>query len=441
MMRRSKISTILLLVAAVWCGGTYLILGNWNSPADDFSSIYVAARLLADGKTGSLYDHHPLLFDAVPPGAFTDTAREIGFEGSLHPYVHIPLVAFLSRPLLSIPYRSVTVVVLLMNVLSVALSLYLMMKIFFGECRLAWLSIAGVMLTCYYPLRYGLWLGQTTPLVLLGMVALYYLANGGHEKTAGLLLGLIISLKIVPLLLIVFFLSRKRWMLVIACAATLLMISLGSLALAGWESNRAFLGNLVRLSEFSLASWNNLSLDGFLLRWVSDRAYAFNWQLLKLPAGMLMVKWCVGAGLTAMWLKLLLQPARLMENDRDLLDFSLTLILMTVLPPISWSHYYIVLLFPCGVMMRQLLFCKTMPYRGLTAAAVLLSYLCVSLPPTYLGITYPLDYFGFLSDFPLLVRLPFVLKSSLGFLGAALLMLTVVVERMRVGRTPECREA
>jgi hypothetical protein len=137
-----------------------------------------------------------------------------------------------------------------------------------------------------------------------------------------------------------------------------------------------------------------------------------------------------------LWLKLLLQPARLEENDRDLLDFSLTLILMTILPPISWSHYYIVLLFPYGVAVREVALCKTMPYRGLFAAAILMSYLCVSIPPTYQGITYPLNYFRFLSDFQPLVRLPFVLKSSLGFLGAALLLLVVVIERVLMDRTP-----
>lgn len=436
MMKISMIATILVLAAAVWCAGKYLIVDNWNSPADDFSSIYVAARLLADGKAGSLYDHHPDLFEAVPPGIFTNTARAIGFEGFLHPYVHIPLVAVLLRPVLSMPYNSITIIVLLMNVLSVALSVYLMMKLFFGECRLTWMSLAGVVLTFYYPLRYGLWLGQTSPLVLLGIVALYYLAKAGHERTSGLLLGGIIGLKIVPLLLIVFFLARRRWMLVIACAATLCVIGLGSLALAGWESNRAFLGNLARLSGLSLASWNNLSLDGFLLRWVNDRSYAYNWQLLQLPAGMQMVKWCVWAGLTVLWLKLLLQPARPREDDRDSLDFSLTLMLMLILPPISWSHYFIILLFPYGVVVREVMLCKTMPYRGLIAAAVLVSYICVSLPPTYLGITHPLDYFRCSSNFPLLVRLPFALKSSLGFLGAALLMLAVVVERVHVEKLP-----
>ena len=435
MMRISKILTIILSGVVVWFAGKNLVIDNWNSPADDFSSIYVAARLLADGKAGSLYDHHPVLFELVPPGAFTDTARAIGFEGFLHPYVHIPLVAFLLRPLLSIPYDTAAVMVLLLNMLSLAVSLYLMIKLFCGEFRLNWFCLAAVVLVYYYPLRYGLWLGQTSPLVLLGIVALYCLAKAGHEKTAGLLLGGIISLKIVPLLLIVFFLIKKRWVLVISCAVTLLIAGLGSVALTGWESNKAFLENVLRLSGLSLASWNNLSLDGFLLRWVIDRSFVYNWQLLQLPPAMQVVKWCSWAGLLVLWLKLLRQPARLKEDDRDLLDFSLTLILMAVLPPISWSHYFIVLLFPYGVVAREVVSCKTMPYRGLIAAAVLLSYLCVSLPPTYLGITYPLDYFGFLSDFPLLVRLPFTLKSSLGFLGAAMLLLVVVVERVLMSRT------
>ena len=111
---------------------------------------------------------------------------------------------------------------------------------------------------------------------------------------------------------------------------------------------------------------------------------------------------------------------------------------MVILPPISWSHYYIVLLFPYGVALREVVRCKTLPVRGPIAAAVLLSYICVSLPPTYLGITYPLSYFSSLINLPLLGKLPFPLLSSLGFLGAVMLMLVIVVQRRTIGSHLNC---
>ena len=440
-MKISKALTILAVAAAVWCGGKYLIADNWHAPADDFTSLYVAARLLADGNDGSLYDHHPLFFDIVPPGGFAATAREIGCEGFLHPYLHIPLVAFLLRPLLSVSYDTAAAMLLLLNVLSLAASLFLMARILGEGNKPIWFVLSCLAAIYYYPVRYGISLGQTSPLVYLGIAGLYYLVRGGHEKSAGVILGGIISLKITPLLLVIFFMARRRWATVLSCAVTLLLISIASLAAAGWESNQAFLENLFRLSGLSLASWNNQSLDGFLLRLVRDRSYVSSWQLLTLPEGMTILKWCVSVGLIALWLKLLLAPVRPGEQRRDLLDFSLTLILMTVLPPISWSHYYIVLLFPYGVLVREVVRSTTMPYRGLMTAALLLSYMCVSLPPAYLGITDPLSYFEFLAGFPPLTRLPLWLKSSFYFLGAVLLLIIVVAERVRVGRTPGYHKA
>jgi hypothetical protein len=436
MMGISKTAAIIVLGAVIWCAGKYLIVDNWNSPADDFTPIYIAAQLLADGKTGSLYDHHPHLFDIVPPGEFTYTARKIGFAGFLHPYVHIPLAAFLVRPLISIPYKSAAQLLLLLNVLALTVSFYFMVKLFCGEYRLLCFGLAGLAVVYYYPLRYSVSLGQTSPLVFLGIVMLYYLAKSGRETWAGVILGGIISLKITPLLLVPFFMARRKWATALSGAATLLVIGLAGLAAAGWEGNRAFLENLFRLSGVSLASWNNQSLDGFLLRLVHDRSYVSSWQLLALSPGMRLLSWGIGAVLTLLWCKLLLPQAPWRGDSEDLLDFSLTLVLMVLLPPLSWSHYYIVLLFPYGAVVREIIRCTTMPFRGLVAAAVVVSYLCVSLPPTYLGITYPINYFSFLSSLPLLVKLPLTLKSSLGFVGAALLLPVIVVARAHAGKSP-----
>ncbi len=436
MMGTSKTAAIILLGAVIWCAGYYLIAANWHAPADDFAPIYIAARLLADGKPGSLYDHHPHRFDIVPPGAFADTARTIGFAGFLHPYVHMPLAAFLLRPLLSIPYAGAARLLLLLNVLALAVSLLFMVKLCCGRSRLLCFGLAGLAAIYYYPLRYSLSLGQTTPLVFLGVVVLYCLAEAGHERWAGAVLGGIISLKITPLLLVIFFVVKRRWTTVRSCAVTLLLIGLAGLAATGWESHRVFLENLFRLSGMSLASWNNQSLDGFLLRLVHDRSYVSSWRLLTLPPGMRMLSWGTGALLAMLWCMLMRRPAPRRGDAGDLLDFSFTLVLMVLLPPLSWSHYYVVLLFPYGAVARELIRRTSMPFRGLLAAAAVISYLCVSLPPTYLGVTAPVSYFSFLGSLPFLVRLPLILKSSLAFWGAALLLAVIAVARVHAGRAP-----
>ncbi|MCK5420927.1 MAG: hypothetical protein KAJ08_02120, partial [Deltaproteobacteria bacterium] len=116
-----KRDTFLLLMALCFAG-KYLIIDSWEFYANDFAPIYVAARSVTDGKYTSIYDHHPYLFNIVPPGEFKETSKKIGFKGFLVPYVHLPLFSFLFRPLLFLHYDTMIKLLLLTNVLAVMLS-------------------------------------------------------------------------------------------------------------------------------------------------------------------------------------------------------------------------------------------------------------------------------------------------------------------------------
>ena len=151
---------IFFLLIALCCTGGYLIVDNWNFHADDFAPIYAAAQLVADEKPTSIYDHHPYLFNIVPPGLFKETSKKIGFKGSLHPYVHLPLVSFLSRPLLFIPYHIIIKILLLINFMAILISLHLILELTGRRYSLRWFSIAIFAMAYFYPLRYGLRLGQ-----------------------------------------------------------------------------------------------------------------------------------------------------------------------------------------------------------------------------------------------------------------------------------------
>jgi hypothetical protein len=408
---------ILLLVLALCLAGKYLVVNHRKSQADDFAPIYVAAKLMADGKSASIYEHHPYLFHIVPPGEFKEAAEKIGFKGFLHPYVHLPLVSLLLRPLLFIPYHIMTKLLLLMNFLSFMLSLHLILKLIGRELNLRWLSIAILAVCYFYPLRYGLWLGQTSPLIFLGITAVYYLANVGHLKTSGGILGGIISLKITPLLLLPYFLIKKKWSLVLSSLITVVVIGIGSIVLAGGESNLAFFQNLIRLSGLSLASWNNQSLDGFLLRWSTYASHIYDWHLLELSFKMKLIKFVILSSMLLLWLIILLRPTNPNEKNRDLIDFSFTLILLSIFTPISWSHYLLFLVFPYIVLLSTLIQNKTIPYRKSMIGGLILSYPGVALPPPYLLA---------LVDFPLISEVSLPVLSSLSFLGGIVLIIIIL---------------
>lgn len=367
---------------------------------------------MADGKAALLYDHHPYLFNLVPPGEFKETAAQCGFKGTITPYVHLPLFAFLARPLLSINFSVITILLLLINVVAWVLSLFLILRLTNQKPLLRWLCIAIAVLASYYPLRYGLRLGQTTPLVFLGITSLYYLDRSGYPKLSGMLLGLIISLKITPILLFCYFLIKKRWSVAISTVITLLVIGTASIILVGWQSNLTFANNIIRLSGLSLASWNNQSIDGFLLRWETGALHIYDWHLLSVPPAIKAIKYTLLACVVLFWFAAL-RTGKRRDLHYDLLVFSLTIIISVMFAPIAWTHYLLFFIFPCLVLACFLVRYKKTPCRNWLLGGVIISYISIALPTPYLLS---------LLNIPLLNQVPLTVLSSSGFLGGALLL-------------------
>jgi len=390
------------------------VLDGLRFDAPDLSPVYVAARLMADGNAASLYDHHPYLFNIVPPGTFRETAARCGFTGNITPYVHLPLFAWLSRPLVFLPFSAAAATLLLCNILAVVASLLLTLRLTGLQPTLRWLCVTVIALSCFYPLRYGLRLGQTTPLVFLGLTSLCCLSRSGHQKLSGVLLGLMISLKITPILFLGHFLVKKRWSATIATVITLLAVGAASVVLAGWEHNLAFAHNIIRLSGLSLASWNNQSFDGLLLRWETGGLHLYDWHLLALPGALKAVKCTALACAGLLWFGALLKTANRQSEHGDLLGFSLTIIISVIFSPIAWTHYLLFLAFPCIVLVSRLVHNPTTPCRIWLMGGVIISYIGMALPAPYLLS---------LLNVPLVHRIPLIVVSSGGFLGGALLLL------------------
>jgi hypothetical protein len=79
-------------------------------------------------------------------------------------------------------------------------------------------------------------LGNMGLLILFLIVTAWFLVEHGREWEAGLALGLAALIKLLPALLIVFFLLKRRWRVAGTAAATMLVLGLGlPLATVGWE--------------------------------------------------------------------------------------------------------------------------------------------------------------------------------------------------------------
>jgi hypothetical protein len=180
----------------------------------------------------------------------------------------------------------------------------------------------------------------------------------------------------------------------------------------GWESNSVFVQRIIQLSGYSLASWNNQSLDGFLLRLVTGGLHLYDWHILALPFTINVLKYAVVSLLMVVWLIAISAPEKT-DDTKELLGFSLTVTLMVVLSPISWTHYLLFLVFPYLVLLTALIQNNTVPCRRIMIGGLLLTYPALALPPSYVLK---------LVNFPLFNTIPLSVLSSAGFFGGMLLM-------------------
>lgn len=277
-------------------------------------------------------------------------------------FTNLPVVAVLCAPLGALEYDTAWQVLWWISVASLvgtfALLLFAVKRGFppldpvaVAVVAAVWFSFTPVMLRC-------LSLGQTTPLMVLLFTGVYLLCKSGHDKSAGLLLGLICVIKIPPMLLLPLLVLRRRLAMAAAALAVVAAAVAASYVFFGAElmqqyADRVIWDNFGRVH----AAFNNQSLDGAFMRVLTDRGLA-DWVPVERPALERVVVYAVvGAIALALLLsaRSLLWPAwRAPESDLGAasleLELGLGVALMVLVFPIVWIHYYLFLAVPLALL-------------------------------------------------------------------------------------------
>ena len=198
-----------------------------------------------------------------------------------------------------------------------------------------------------WPLMSALARGQMTPLLFaLVMAGLYCQWRGGDWLGGSFLAGAIL-MKIFPVLLVPYFVWRKRWRFVLA---TLLAVVLGAVvvpaAALGWNTNMKYLqewGSILSRPSFEQQHTEDprfgelISPD--LVRNQSLQA------VLKRITGSFSARWfAVVIGL-AMVAAMIAVALRVRERSQ-LLMLSTVIVWALLMSPVSWSHYFMLLMLP-----------------------------------------------------------------------------------------------
>lgn len=271
---------------------------------------------------------------------------ELLYDETCYGYVNFPLLAYLFVPLSRLPKELAGGLFFLIGYISILPLSYWLVK--FSDLK-GWVRwVVLVLLAVNGPLDYSIWLGNTTHLIMLVLVILLWLFKQNRHWLAGVLLGGIGLIKIPLILPAGYFFIRKQWRLV-GGGILIVAVVLGlSLLLVPFSLNSTWLNRCILSSAGNpVAAYNNQSVVGYLAR--EFMPGNTGWDPL-LPT--VEYKWASSIAMLLLYTPVLVMLFLGRKISRFsgilLLEFFIVLVCSLLTSPISWTHYFMLLLIPAA---------------------------------------------------------------------------------------------
>jgi len=349
--------SVLLLIAlsglVLFCGRLSQITRNTSVCVYgiDFIAFHTAAKLTSQGSARDIYASTTEDFSGVEAGEFYQTARSSGFEYNPTRYVYLPVFLAPFQLLSQYDFFDAAKYWLIIN-------LFLLLSIMFLQWRLikdyfppTWGAIAVIAMNMMsFPIFYSLKLGQTTLVIYLAVCLIYYFVLKKNDIRAGILLGLIIALKYSPLIFALYFLYKKKYVLLISCIITFVSLVLLSIAIYGLPLHEIYWRFITGLSGGGITGWSNQSILGVLLRQLGN-GNALSYVPLNLSRQLFFIN-CLLAGLVITGVLRCIWKKKGKGTISDFpLGFSATTLCFLIIPPVSWLHYFCLAILPALIIL------------------------------------------------------------------------------------------
>ncbi|HPM80091.1 MAG TPA: glycosyltransferase family 87 protein [Candidatus Anammoximicrobium sp.] len=326
----------------------------------------------------------------IPPG------RRLTIRYNAHPPPSVLLVA----PLAWLDYRTATLAWNLISLAVFGLSLQLVLRAFHVQTPV-WSVFPLVTLTLLCdPLREQVRQGQLNCALLALITGAWALERSQRPGWAGILVGLAAAIKLFPGFLLIYFGLAGRWRTVVAGLVTFLAVTACTAGLLGVGAYESYVSDVVPSLRQFQPWWPNCSVWGWCAKVFApgSPADAFEAELPGPPGnavqGQVTVidslpvfptvplheNFLLARGLPALLVLLLLvalaQAARHLKGTREGdIGFALAVTVMLLVSPITWPHYFLVLL-PAWVLVWT-----TVTSSNLSRAAFLILSLLLWVSP------------------------------------------------------------
>lgn len=269
---RQVLWTFLWALALVY--GAYNLTRSFLGPkqGEDFAQYYVASHLLLDGEEATLYDKGSL---------YQEKAKSYGVKGigpsdtnsSVMTYAYPPFVAFFLLPFAKIPYEMSRCLFFLMSVLFSFGSIPLFFSHRACEQRRDMTKFALMAALLFFPNYYSFYMGQINSFVFFCCVLALFLIRKGNPFMAGFCVALASSIKIFPLILLLFFLVKKQYRAVLGIFLGLVLLTGLSLMRCDFHLYVTFFTQVLP-EQFSGGAWiRNQGFVGFFSRLLTSNEY------------------------------------------------------------------------------------------------------------------------------------------------------------------------
>ena len=340
-------------IALLFAGLLVIAVLAWVFAANlvDFPVYYAAGRSLLSGRTDLFSSDFAL--------------------GRVMDYRYPPFFLLALSPLCLLPYSIAAYLWCLLQTAAVAACAIIVSRACpISRARITYWSIVTIAVAQYFVM--ALHYGNAHILVILLLFASMYLLLRGRDGLAALPLALAITIKLIPLLLVPYFVLKRRWRLLIAVGLLLVVINTAPASYFGFTRNSELLAewynHVVASQEFHERNGPiDLSLKGQLRRYLSTVDYSERvdgdvnypvFNIANLSDRQIVETWVLIATLSfAVILWIIYGRSRRFQSgggssQMDPLGIGLMICLLLMVGPLTSKIYFIALLWPVAALAK-----------------------------------------------------------------------------------------
>jgi len=202
-----------------------------------------------------------------------------------------------------------------------------------------------------YPVYFQIAEGQLNCLLVFLLVVGWVADRRDQQVWAGIAVGAAGAIKLFPLFLLVYFVLARRWLAIVALGITFLVLNAAAAIVLGTDTFHFYITYVVpSVAERFETSIANSSISGFWLRFFSSHPDTGVLPLVHEPLLALVAANVLRAVVVLITAWVTWRTDSVSSRDHA---FAVALIAMLLVSPITWPHYFVLLVLPaCLIWMR-----------------------------------------------------------------------------------------